>query len=281
MKFKIQVLISLVFIIAISCNQQNTNIRIDTKTSILSSQDSVKQEYYLSMAFRQNLFSQGRQIYLDSALQINPNRAYLWQQKAMPLFKSKKYEVGMVFIDKAVQLDPDSYLDYRAFIKCIFSKQYNEAIVDFQKAKELFGDSYVMDHTYDFYLGLCYLQLNEFEKANSFFKKSVEKELIQFSEDVITPIDWFYLGISEFELEHYNKAIIAFDKLLIVYPTFSDAQYFKVKCLVRIDKLSEAKQLLKLARENNKNGNTINEANSIYEYYPYQVYDAQFEFFRD
>ena len=29
--------------------------------------------------------------------------AYLWQQKAMPYFKARKYSIGKPFLDKAVQ----------------------------------------------------------------------------------------------------------------------------------------------------------------------------------
>ena len=82
--------------------------------------------------------------------------AYLWQQKAMPLFKARKYEAGMIFLDKAVLYDEAEYLDYRAFIKCIFAKTYREAIIDFEKCKEKVGNSYVMDHTYDFHIALSY-----------------------------------------------------------------------------------------------------------------------------
>ena len=59
---------------------------------------------------------------LDNGLKKDSTVAYLWQQKAMPLFKMRKYEAGMVFLDKAVKYDETRWLDYRAFIKCIFVK---------------------------------------------------------------------------------------------------------------------------------------------------------------
>ncbi|NQX84523.1 MAG: hypothetical protein HRT67_01135 [Flavobacteriaceae bacterium] len=52
----------------------------------------------------------------------------------MPCFKSSKYELGMTYIDEAVRLRPEEYLDYLTFIKCVFSKQYTEAILDFNEA---------------------------------------------------------------------------------------------------------------------------------------------------
>src|SRR5690606_33299861 len=102
---------------------------------------------------------------LDAGIKKDSTIAYLWQQKAMPYFKVKKYEVGMQYIDKAVALDTKRYQSYRAFIKCIFAKTYKEAIIDFEQCIADWGDNFEMDHSYSFYIGLSYLQLNEFDKA--------------------------------------------------------------------------------------------------------------------
>lgn len=102
---------------------------------------------------------------LDAGLKKDSTVAYLWQQKAMPYFKAKKYEIGMEYLDKAMLYDRKNWLPYRAFIKCIFTKTYREAIIDFEICKKLYGNSYVMDHTYNFYIGISYLQLNKYKKA--------------------------------------------------------------------------------------------------------------------
>ena len=64
------------------------------------------------------------QKYIDSALAILPKDPFLLQQKAIPFFKMKKYELGIKYLDKAVENDNqyDKYSAYRAFIKCIFQK---------------------------------------------------------------------------------------------------------------------------------------------------------------
>ena len=268
----IGIFVCVAFVLACS-NKNNKKVG---KTE-LSKEDSLKIDDFKQKAYRQNLFSQEYHKYLDSALQINPNNAYLWQQKAMPCFKSKKYEIGMTYLDKAVEYDPENYLEYRAFIKCIFSKQYTEAIIDFNKAKELYGDSYIMDHSYDFFLGLSNLQLNNFNAANLYFKGSIQREIDKNGESWVHHLDWFYLGISEFELNNYDNAIIAFDKVLESYNDFSDAQYYKVICLARLGKLEEARELLLIGEKNSLLGKTINDSNSKYETYPYQVVPEQFE----
>ncbi len=153
-----------VFIVLLACAQRVSGQDRYTPHP-LSVQDSLQLAKYVDSINTVPLFSRRHQLYYDSALAIKPWKAAWWQQKAMPLFKTKKYEVGMPFLDSAVKYDTRRYIDYRAFMKCIFQKDYRSAIPDFITAKTIIGDGSVMDHTYDFYLGLCYLQLYQFDSA--------------------------------------------------------------------------------------------------------------------
>ncbi len=269
-----------IFLILVSCNNKNKNVieggSSEKKERIrLSSEDSIKLKGYFDKSFQYGLHSTEHQQYLDSALQIKPDSAYLWQQKAMPLYKARKYSLGKPFLAKAVEHNPSSYLNYSAFMKCIFSKEYQESIQEFLEVKERFGDSYVMDHTYNFYLGLNYLQLNQFKKAKKYLLKSKEQQFKDFPndspEEACHYLDWFYLGIVEYELENYEEAIKCFDISLLVYENFADAMYFKASGLKKLGKKDEAWQLVEKAFE--LAGNTINEDNVFYEVYPYQVFN--------
>ena len=206
---------------------------------------------------------------LDEGLQIDSTVAYLWQQKAMPYFKARKYEVGMKYLDKAVFYNPDRWLSYRAFIKCIFSKTYKAAIVDFEKCIETQGNSYVMDHTFNFHIALSYLQLNEFEKSEKIFSIDIENQKKEWGEAHF--LDLFYLGISKYEQGKWEEAITEFDNSLQQYPNFSDVGFYKTICLKRLGRVEEAKKLIKKAKKDGLMGNTISEDNAIYETYPYQV----------
>ncbi|MEN0048049.1 MAG: tetratricopeptide repeat protein, partial [Bacteroidota bacterium] len=186
--------------------------------------------------------------------------------RAMPLFKQGKYELGMSYLDRAVALQPDRWQDYRAFIKCIFAKTYRAAIEDFQDCKVKFGNNYVMDHSYDFYIALCYLQLNEFQQAEQMLKSEIEQQ-----GENVHYLDLFYYGISKYEQGRYEEAVETFDEVLGLYPQFSDVQYYKAICLSKIDRRDEVKTLLQEAKRNADEGYTINEDNAIYERYPYQV----------
>lgn len=170
-----------------------------------------------------------------------------------------------------MEIDPERWQPYRAFIKVIFAKTYKAGIADFQDLLEKYGNAYVMDHTYKFHIGLSYLQLNEFQKAEAIFEEDLREQREQWGEDGEHHLDLFYFGLSKYEQGKYETAIEIFDKALNIYPTFADVQYYKAICLYKLEKQKEAMELMVSAQTNGKAGNTINEDNVIYETYPYQV----------
>ncbi len=247
-------------------------VRSDAELVVLKQkQDAIIEEHLTNGGLKYGIYSSQRQAEIDKGLAKDSTIAYLWQQKAMPLFKQGKYEIGMTYIDQAVKYDPLRYQDYRAFIKCIFAKTYREAIKDFEDCKARYGNRYVMDHTYDFHIALSYLQLNDYEKAESIFAIDYDKQLAEHGEDWLHPVDLFYYGISKFELKKYQEAIDLFDLALAIHDKFSDVQYYKAICLGKIGKTDEAVALIELAKFNGQRGYSFNEDNVIYERYPYQV----------
>jgi tetratricopeptide (TPR) repeat protein len=263
------------FLSLISCSTSAQKKEIQKK--IYSAEESVTEKYITNGAHKYSYYSPEWQLYLDSAIQLNPTVAYYYQQKAMPLFKQRKYEVGMPFLNKAVQLDSLQYIDYQAFMKCIFSKDYSGAIKDFKAAKRIKGEyAHVMDHSYDFYLGLCYLQLNDFKKSVIHLTRSIEYTKMQSGESWVHYLDLFYLGIANSELQNHEEAIKFFDQALAVYTNFSDAEYYKAHSKSKLGKYDEAKELIKQSSIHFKQGYTINEDNVYYEKYPYQVFSYFF-----
>ena len=257
------------FGIVFSCAQPSETVQpILAKTN----QEYIIEKYAYNGAhkYNYNIHMKEWQQYLDEGLKQDSTIAYLWQQKAMPYFKARKYEVGMTYIDEAVKFDPKTYQPYRAFIKCIFSKTYQEAINDFEDCMKKWGDNFEMDHTYSFYIGLSYLQLNEFVKAESYFQQSILKHETAFGE--IHHNVLFYYGITKYEQQKFEEAITYFDKAILQYPKFSDAIYYKAISLYKLDRPSEEyTALLEKATKYGKQGYSLGEANEIYEMYPYQL----------
>ncbi len=252
-----------------ACGQVDKNINTPPQ-KLTTLQDSILNQT-MRDASKYSLFSIERQQALDKGLKRDSTIAYLWQQKAMPLFKQRKYQLGMSFIDKAVKFDKFSWQEYRAFIKCIFAKTYAEAIADFEDSKKTYGNRIVMDHSYDFYIALCQLQLNEFTKAETLLDSDISKEKNKHGEDWVHYLDLFYAGIAKYELKKFDAAIAYFDRALVKYPTFAEGLYYKSACLRNQGKIEAANAMYELAVQKGKGGNTINEDNVIYETYPYAI----------
>jgi tetratricopeptide (TPR) repeat protein len=255
------------FMACSTSGQQNREIKKQEFTD-----DQVIEKYLKNGAWKLRYFSPEYQLYIDSAIAIKPGIAYLHQQKAMPYFKQSKYELGLKSLDRAVELDPAAYIDYRAFIKCIFSKTYSEAMQDFVKAKEIKGEhGVIMDHSYDFYIGLCYLQLGDFTKSLDYLQRSIDQTTKASGENWVHFLDLFYAGIAMQELNQHKEAIQYFDKSLKNYSNFSDAKYYKALSLFRSDQIDAAEKTLADCEADFKKGYTINEDNALYERYPYQI----------
>lgn len=273
MKINYKILTLLLVITIFSCEEKHKLSKdyLDELNIANETQNKIIYQHLKNGAWKHELYSREWQEEIDKGLVKDSTIAYLWQQKAMPLFKQSKYEIGMKYIDKAVKYDRDRWQDYRAYIKCIFAKNYQDAITDFQDCKKRFGNSYVMDHTYDFYIGLSLLQLNEFKKAELIFEKDYQNILNTKGESWLHHLDLFYYGISKYEQKNYLGAIEIFNKSLKIYPEFSEVLVYKAKCLKKIGKTSQAKELNELGKLNGKKGHTINESGSPYERHPYQI----------
>jgi tetratricopeptide (TPR) repeat protein len=261
------ILLALINIFSFTCLAQNKTETLEQKKT---REEAVIKEYLENCAWQHLLFSKEWQDCIDQGIKKDSTIAYLWQQKAMPYFKARKYEIGMPLIDKAVKYDAKRWQPYRAFIKCIFQKSYKDAIKDFQECINKWGNQYEMDHTYLFYIGISHLQLNEFKKAQETLQKTIDEQINKQGEAHF--IDWFYLGIAHYEQQNWNEAITCFDNSLKVYTNFAEAQYYKAIAMARSGESHEITQkLLNNAIIQGKQGYTINEDNAIYEMYPYQL----------
>jgi len=267
MKTLFQYVLLLAFMNITACTQAQMPHTVKSE----SYRDSIVNRYLKHGAWVFPYYSKSWEIYIDSALFFLPQEAYLWQQKGMPYFKKMKYQAGMRFLDSAVKYDKKRYLDYRAFMKCIFQKDYVNALVDFWESRHINGNSGLMDHPYNFYIGLCHLQLNDFDSAQIYFSSCVAEQEKNLGKDWVHPLHTLYCGIVLFEKEQFVEAMKYFDQSLVQYRHFADAEYYKALCLANTGKFKEAYGLIQQADEDFKKHLTFNEDNAIYERYPYQI----------
>lgn len=262
-KFSFIVIFSLIMYSSFSCHNQTKESKKLIENKKIK-QDSIVLKYLKWGAWRHSYFSSEWQIHIDSGLKVDHTIAYLWQQKGMPYMKCGKYEIGMNLIDSAVYYDLNNYLNYRAFLKCIFQKNYKSSLEDFNLSISKNCEDNIMDHTRHFYMGLCYLQLNDFFNAEKCFNISINEQIKVHSKEWVSYIDKFYLAITFYELRTYDKAVKLFDEVLKVYEHFADTKYYKALSLKYIGNKLLGQKLLNEALIDLKTGYTINEGNSKY-----------------
>tara|TARA_B100001109_G_scaffold224531_1_gene197496 strand:+ start:2026 stop:2838 length:813 start_codon:yes stop_codon:yes gene_type:complete len=235
------------------------------------SKDQILETYLEKGAWQHHYLSKEWEEWIDKGLAKDSTIAYLWQQKALPYWKQKKYSQAINFYQKAVKYDEQRWLSRLAFLKCIFAKDFKNALLDFKKYKISYGSTYEQDHPIELYIGICYLQLNEFDKALVCLSANLEMQEQQFGKSWVPVLDYYYLGIAYYELSQFEEAIKQFNAILKEHPTFSDALFYKSLCLKYLGNKEKAIQLMAYGKEQFEAGNTFQEDSNKYESYPYQI----------
>ncbi len=246
-------------------------------------QDSLIEKYLKNGADRYNYNGPEWQQYCDSLISLCPNIAVAYQQKAIPFIKNGEYEKAFKLEDKAVELEPANYVAYRGFLKCIFTKDYENAIVDFQKAEQLTQGGFVMDHTYFFYEGLCDLELGNYLRAGDDFKQDI---FIQQGGDKTKAVHFntlLYAGILYYLIGNDDKAKEYLLECLDLYRQSPDANYYLALVYKREHDRTRKDQYLQIARQSIGQKYGLNEDNVYYAYYPFQItlYEVEQEIHED
>lgn len=234
-------------------------------------QDSLVTRYMNNGAFKYGYNHPKWGIYCDSLIAICPNIALPYREKAIPYIKSGDFGKAFPLEDRAVEIEPKKWLDYRAFLKCIFSKDYNGAIQDFEIAQKQSPNGFIMDHSYQFYLGLCYLELKDLDNAEENLKKDI---LIQTKGDTALKAhfnSYLYLGIIYLEKQNYKNAELFLQESLKQFSQMPDANYYLAMTYKALGKQTEKRKYIEIAQATIKRGLGLSEDNEIYTNYPHQI----------
>jgi len=252
--------------------KKTTDVLIPKTILNKEQQDSIIEVYYNNGAARYSYLSKEYQNWLDKGLQVDSTIAIMWKHKAMPYWKIRKYEVALKYFDKAVKYDRKGALLRRGYLKCAYMKSYQSALEDIMAYEAEYGKTYENDHSTTFYKALCFVALNRFQEAKEALLPEVESDMQTRGEDWGHFLDYFYLGIIHYELDELEIAIEWLDKSLVQYNQFSDAKYWKARCLAGLDRMEEAQQIVIEGKKDYLKGLTFNEDVSIYfENFPYQI----------
>ena len=240
---------------------------VDCKSKVF--QDSLVQ-VYSEKAWKFGYNHPQWQASWDSLLAICPDIAMAYREKAIPYLKNGDYAKAFQLEDNAVELDPESWIAYRAFLHCIFTKNYERALVDFERAEKLVPKAYIMDHTYSFYKGLSYLGLEEYDKAEQALLLDIAQQHEKSGNNDTHFNSLLYLGIVYYEMKEYFIAEKVLKDCLQLYEQLPEANYYLALTFKKTGN-AMATQYLEKAKEYLQLGYKINEDNEFYANYPKQI----------
>ena len=167
------------------------------------------------------------QMTFDTAIEICPNYADAYSEKSVPFLKRGDFVNWKKLIDKAVEINPNEYLDYRGWCKFQFLRDYVGAIQDFDLLEKYRPGNigYSVNGDYNLYVAkaICYSALNQKEKAIQVLENLFKTKDYHFG-----LYDYYQLGVTYFETGKYDKALENFEKQSKVYD-FAENMYFRSK----------------------------------------------------
>jgi tetratricopeptide (TPR) repeat protein len=234
-------------------------------------QDTLVVRYLNRGAHRISYLSPQWGQYCDSLIAACPNIAYAYQQKAMPLIKCGDYAKAMPLIDKAVALDANRWLAYRGFLKCIFTKDYAGALVDFRRVDKLKPNGREMDHTYPFFAGLCNLELGNYKQAEIDFGDDMRLQSGADGRGDIHFNTLLYAGLTALRRQQYPQAQTYLERCLKAYAQHPEGNYYLALACRAQGQPTQARQYLATAQRALIGGYRLNEDNTFYANYPGQI----------
>ena len=263
--------LNFLLITSLSFCQQTEQKKVKCDCTSKQVRDSLIEKYLDNLVQKVWYNTPQWQLTCDSVIAICPNIAEAYQLKAIPFIKYGDYAKAFPLEDKAVELAPKEFTAYRGFLKCIFTKDYEGAIIDFQKAQQLVPNSFEMDHSYFFYEGLCNLELGHYLKAEENFKKDIR---IQTGGDTTKTVHYnslFYLGVLYYEMKNYPLAKKYLLKCISIYQQHPEANYYLAMVFMKTKKYLLEKKYLEISKQAFKDGYNLIEDNIYYANYPHQI----------
>jgi tetratricopeptide (TPR) repeat protein len=234
-------------------------------------QDSLVARYLDRGAHRISYMNPRWGLYCDSLIAACPNIAYAYQQKAMPLIKCGDYAKAFPLIDKAVALDANKWLAYRGFLKCIFTKDYASALVDFRRVAQLKRNGREMDHTYAFFAGLCNMEMGNYKQAEADFNEDMRQQSGADGRGEIHFNTLFYAGLRALKQQQYPQAQAYLERCLKAYAQHPEGNYYLALAHRAQGQQAAARQHLDAAQRALISGYRLNEDNIFYTNYPGQI----------
>lgn len=201
----------------------------------------------------------------EKAIEYDQENSDAWMERSVAFNKAGDFEKGFEYLNKAVELDPKLHLGYRGWIRLRKIRDFDKALADFDRLDSLtpnFVDA-PWGEDIDFLRGECYYGKKEYQKAIELFNRNIQNQ----KEDWADVQSFVYLGLCEYELGNFEKAISEFKRALKQSEYVPESFFGMAKAYQKLKQIEKARENI-LKAENNmhyKRDDVYNEfLNEIY-----------------
>lgn len=180
---------------------------------------------YEAIKYRQG--SKESQMIFDEAIKAGPNYAWAYYQKSVPFFKRALFADGIKLINKAIELEPENYLHYRAYWY-FYNRSYKMCASDLDRLYGKHQVSYIStpggELEMRLLLGMSLARIGELTKGIEWVEHlmNIYKE----RPNLKGFYDHYVLGFLYYENGDLAKAKKELEKQIEVEPKFADTYYY-------------------------------------------------------
>ncbi len=210
---------------------------------------------YRALEYKQG--SKESQLLFDQAIQIGPNYAWAYYEKSVPFFKRGLFAEGVSLINKAIELEPQNYLYYRAYWY-FYNRSFDFCIKDLEELYTNHNISYCATPSGELemrlLLGMAHASSGNTSKGISWIQHLMDTYKKQ--PNLKGTYDHFCLGVLYYKNNQLDLAIEQFEQQLAIDNNFATTYYYLGLIKEKESESDEAEHyfkqaLAKMNRENN------------------------------
>lgn len=184
----------------------------------------------------------------EKAIAFDQDNSDAWMEHSVSFNKAGDFKKGFEYLNKVVALEPVKHLGYRGWIRLRKMRDYDKALMDFDRLDTLTPN--VVDAPWgediDFLRGECYFGKKRYQKAIELFNRNIKNQ----KEDWADIHSFVYLGLCEYELGNYEKAITEFKRALKQSERVPEAYFGLARAYQKIGQIESSKENILKAEEN-------------------------------
>ena len=194
---------------------------------------------------------------LEEAITMDPNNCDALRELSVAYLKRGVIDRWNIKFEKAVECNPQIWVPWRGYLYLQFYRDYEKATADFDASDTLtpnFKDA-PQGQSVDYWRGIAYLGLKDYKNSIKYLDLYIDEITKKNGEDWAEPTAFLYRGIAQYENRNPNAALKDFEKMILYNKNkTADGSYYKALLLFEENKCGEAKNALKTAKDNFKNG---------------------------